>query len=145
MTEASEAAPEVAEEADRQSLKRDKSEGSDSEESDVQPSSKRRRKGSDKPKAAPASKAQPKSSPKSPKPSKSKAKATSPPVVQKASGEETPEDPDVSDIEEELSASEEEAEKKPELKKKELEKVQAALKGSGKDPYPDWNAGEPVP
>ncbi|CEL01076.1 Putative DNA ligase [Aspergillus calidoustus] len=145
MTEASEAAPEVAEEADRQSLKRDKSEGSDSEESDVQPSSKRRRKGSDKPKAAPASKAQPKSSPKSPKPSKSKAKATSPPVVQKASGEETPEDPDVSDIEEELSASEEEAEKKPELKKKELEKVQAALKGSGKDPYPDWKAGEPVP
>ncbi|KAL3488572.1 hypothetical protein BJX62DRAFT_227228 [Aspergillus germanicus] len=150
MTEASEAAPEVTEvaeegEADRQSLKRDKGEGSDSEESDVQPSSKRRRKGSDKAKAAPTSKAQPKSLPKSPKPSKSKAKATSPPVVQKASGEKTPEDPDVSDVEEELSASEEEAEEKPELKKKELEKVQATLKGSGKDPYPDWKPGEPVP
>ncbi|KAJ0417441.1 ATP-dependent DNA ligase [Aspergillus carlsbadensis] len=147
MSEASEAAPEVAEdgEADRQSLKRDKSEGSDGEESDVQPSSKRRRRGPDKAKAAPVSKAQPKSSPKKPRPTKQQAKVTSPPVVQKASGEKTPEDHDASDVEEELSASEEEAEEKPELKKKELEKVQATLKGSGKDPYPDWKPGEPVP
>ncbi|KAL2807655.1 hypothetical protein BJX63DRAFT_411596 [Aspergillus granulosus] len=132
MTEASEVVTEVAKDGDLQSLKRDKSEGSESEESDVQPTSKRRRKSPKKPKAAPVSKSQ--------------AKANSPPpAVQKASGEKTPEDPDISDIGEELSASEDEAEKKPELKKKELEKVQATLKGSGKDPYPDWKPGEPVP
>ncbi|KAL3467143.1 hypothetical protein BJX64DRAFT_248930 [Aspergillus heterothallicus] len=130
---------------DRQSLKRDKSEGSDSEESDVQPTNKRRRKGSDKSSAAAATQTQPKTLPKSPESRNSTTKAASPaPAVQKASGERTPEDPDVSDVEE-LSASEYEAEKKPELKKKELEKVQATLKGSGKDPYPDWKPGEPVP
>ena len=36
-------------------------------------------------------------------------------------------------------------EEKPEIAAKAREKVQASLKGSGKDPYPDWKAGEPVP
>lgn len=49
------------------------------------------------------------------------------------------------DEEDQQSTSEEEEEAKPELKKKAIEKVQATLEGSGKDPYPDWKAGEPVP
>lgn len=36
-------------------------------------------------------------------------------------------------------------EDKPEVAAKAREKVQATLKGSGKDPYPDWKSGEPVP
>ncbi|KAL4878986.1 hypothetical protein BJY04DRAFT_194531 [Aspergillus karnatakaensis] len=141
MEEASEAKPEEVDQADDQkSLKRD---GSDSEGSDiVQPSNKRRRKADATP-TKPQPK--PKSSPKASKASKPQPKKASPPkVVEKASGEETPEDPDVSEAEE-LSASEDELDKKPELKKKEIEKVQATLKGSGNDPYPDWKAGEPVP
>ena len=34
---------------------------------------------------------------------------------------------------------------KPEVAAKVREKVQTTLKGTGKDPYPDWKAGEPVP
>ncbi|KAL2834182.1 hypothetical protein BDW59DRAFT_44617 [Aspergillus cavernicola] len=151
MTEASDVKPEVAEDgedADHKSLKRDKSEeASDSEGGDVvQPSTKRRRKASGNAEADPSAKPQTKSSSKSPKGRGTRAKQASPPkIVEKASAEETPEDPEVSEAEEELSASEEETEKKPELKKKEIEKLQATLKGSGNDPYPDWKAGEPVP
>ena len=36
-------------------------------------------------------------------------------------------------------------EDKPEAAAKAREKVQATLKGSGKDPYPDWKPGDPVP
>lgn len=70
------------------------------------------------------------------------------PVIKKASGEETPEEEDATsevDEEERQSASEDEEDEKPQLKKKTLEKVQATLKGSGNDPYPDWKPGEPVP
>ncbi|KAL6234144.1 hypothetical protein BDW75DRAFT_172528 [Aspergillus navahoensis] len=145
MTEASEAKPEVGESADQNPLKRDKSEEtSDSDGSeDVQHSNKRRRKSSGK---APAAKPQTRSPPESTRGRKTQARESSPPkTVGKASGEETPEDPDVSEAEEGLSASEDEADKKLELKKKEIEKVQATLKGSGNDPYPDWKPGEPVP
>jgi DNA ligase-1 len=50
----------------------------------------------------------------------------------------------------ENAASDEEAEletddEKPELAAKKREKVQASLKADGKDPYPDWKAGDPVP
>jgi DNA ligase-1 len=50
----------------------------------------------------------------------------------------------------ENSASDEEAElesedEKPELAAKKREKVQATLQADGKDPYPDWKAGDPVP
>lgn len=38
-----------------------------------------------------------------------------------------------------------EDEDKPELAAKAREKVQSTLKTSGKDPYPDWKPGEPVP
>ncbi|KAL4924461.1 DNA ligase (ATP) CDC9 [Aspergillus undulatus] len=146
MSEAPEVKPEVAEEsesADQNPLKREKSEASDSEGSDaVQPSNKRRRKTSNK---SEVPKAKPTSSPKSSK-GRKQSKDTSPlKVIEKASGETTPEDPEVSDAEEALSASEDETEKKPALKKKEIEKVQATLTGSGNDPYPDWKAGDPVP
>ncbi|KAL4785799.1 hypothetical protein BJX76DRAFT_323691 [Aspergillus varians] len=148
MTEASaEVKPEAedGESTDQNPLKRDSSEkADDSEGSDVvQPSNKRRRKTPSKPSTA---KPQSKPSPKSSNGPNSQAKTPSPPkIVEKASGEATPEDPELSESEEELSASEDETEEKPELKKKEIEKLQAALKGSGTDPYPDWKPGEPVP
>jgi DNA ligase-1 len=46
-----------------------------------------------------------------------------------------------SEDEEEISSEDE----KPEVAAKAREKVQSTLKGSGKDPYPDWKAGDPVP
>ena len=69
--------------------------------------------------------------------------------VNKASGERTPIEAEGNgDMDEEATGSEEseeDEEKKPELKKKEIEKVQTVLKSSGKHPYPDWKAGDPVP
>lgn len=58
------------------------------------------------------------------------------------------EDPDVSDevaseVEDEDGESDDED--KPEVAAKAREKVQSTLKSSGKDPYPDWKPGEPVP
>jgi DNA ligase-1 len=49
---------------------------------------------------------------------------------------------DNSEIEEEEESDEDE---KPEVAAKAREKVQSTLKSHGKDPYPDWKAGEPVP
>lgn len=48
-----------------------------------------------------------------------------------------------SEVEDEDAESEEDDE--PEAAAKAREKVQSTLKSSGKDPYPDWKAGEPVP
>lgn len=58
------------------------------------------------------------------------------------------EDHDISDevaseVEDEEGESDEED--KPEVAAKAREKVQSTLKSSGKDPYPDWKPGEPVP
>lgn len=47
-----------------------------------------------------------------------------------------------SEVEDEEADSEEE---KPEVAAKAREKVQSTLKSKGKDPYPDWKPGEPVP
>lgn len=105
--------PKSDEDADK-TLKREKS---DSEESDVQPAKKRRRSKSDK-QASPKPKA------------KGKSKEPSP-VVEKASGEKTPE-------------SVEADEDKPETKKT-IERVQSTLKATGNEPYPDWKPGDPVP
>ena len=55
----------------------------------------------------------------------------------------TPESASV--VEEEIEQEEEDEDEKPEVAKKAREKVQTTLAGSGKDPYPDWKAGEPVP
>ena len=46
------------------------------------------------------------------------------------------------EVDEEHADSDDET---PETAAKAREKVQATLKGSGKDPYPDWKPGEPVP
>ena len=48
-----------------------------------------------------------------------------------------------SEMDEDEAESEEED--KPEVAAKAREKVQSTLKSSGKDPYPDWKPGEPVP
>ncbi|KAI9809438.1 MAG: hypothetical protein M1827_006875 [Pycnora praestabilis] len=48
-----------------------------------------------------------------------------------------------SEVEDEAEESEEE--EKPEVAAKAREKIQSTLKDSGKDPYPDWKPGEPVP
>lgn len=113
----------------------------DSDGSDIQPASRKRRKASKENPPTPPSKRS--------KATESAGTEPSPePVVKKASGEETPELEEkkpAKDEEEIQSASEEEEEVKPELKKKTIEKVQATLKGSENDPYPDWKPGEPVP
>ena len=117
----------------------------ESEGSDIQPARKRRRRGSAENAEAPAKK---KKSP-SPKASKAKEAKTKvsppPPVVKKASGEETPEEDKALDVEQDQPSASEDEDEKPEMKKKEIEKVQATLKGTGKEPYPDWKAGDPVP
>ena len=48
----------------------------------------------------------------------------------------------ISEAEEEPGSDEDE---KPEIAAKAREKVQSTLKSNGKDPYPDWKAGDPVP
>ena len=53
--------------------------------------------------------------------------------------EEDPEDENEDDDDEDVE------EEKPEVVKKKREKVQLTLSSQGKDPYPDWNPGEPVP
>ena len=49
-----------------------------------------------------------------------------------------------SDVEEE-EGSESDEDEKPEAASKARAQVQTTLKSSGKDPYPDWKAGDPVP
>ncbi|KAF9885014.1 hypothetical protein FE257_000837 [Aspergillus nanangensis] len=130
-------AMEVDETKDSSSLKREKSVEEESEESDVQPAHKRRRKS---PKPSPTKK-------KSPSPRKSKSQkvvTVLENVVKKASREENPEPVASNSDDDTLSASGEE-EEKPEQMKKTMEKVQATLKATGAEPYPDWKAGDPVP
>lgn len=126
---------------DQNKLKRENS--SEDEDSDVQPVSKRRRKTSRGDEAASSPKRK-SPSPKSPK-KRSQSRERSPPaVIEKASGEKTPQkELSVSDDEAAQSASEDE--EKPEVKKKKIEKAQATLKAAGNEPYPDWKAGDPVP
>ncbi|KAL9108141.1 MAG: hypothetical protein Q9187_008338, partial [Circinaria calcarea] len=52
-------------------------------------------------------------------------------------------DEDAQEVEDEEGDSEED--EKPEIAAKAREKVQSTLKSQGKDPYPDWKPGEPVP
>ncbi|KAE8352250.1 hypothetical protein BDV28DRAFT_135489 [Aspergillus coremiiformis] len=126
---------------DPKDLKRKESEEEDTD-SDVQPTQKRRRKS---PRSGEAT--SPKKKSKSPPPERSKAKketeeANQPATVKKVSGEKTPKEDKSED--DALSASEEE-EEKPEVMRKTMEKVQATLKASGNEPYPDWKPGAPVP
>ena len=50
-----------------------------------------------------------------------------------------------SEVEDEAEESDDEEDEKPEVAAKAREKVQSTLQSHGKDPYPDWKAGEPVP
>ena len=59
--------------------------------------------------------------------------------------EEAPAKDEASASEQDEDDAESDEEDKPEVAAKAREKVQATLKGSGKDPYPDWKPGEPVP
>ena len=52
-------------------------------------------------------------------------------------------DPVSSEKEDDTAESEEEDQ--PKIAAKAREKVQSSLKGSGKDPHPDWKPGDPVP
>ncbi|KAL8915927.1 MAG: hypothetical protein Q9208_008782 [Pyrenodesmia sp. 3 TL-2023] len=52
---------------------------------------------------------------------------------------------DSDEVGEEGNEGESEDEERPEVAERAREKVQSTLKSSGKDPYPDWKAGEPVP
>lgn len=68
----------------------------------------------------------------------------------KGARDDTSADPDDAELNRALShAGNEEAESEdeetPEVAAKAREKVQTALKSSGKDPYPDWKQGDPVP
>ena len=125
-------------------MKREKSaEAEESDGSDIQPISKRRRKASAD--SSPAAKKQT-ISPKKPTATKPEVESPSPrPAVKKVAEVEFEEKSPSAEKEEEPSESEEEEELEPEAKKKSIEKFQAKLKGSGKDPYPDWKAGDPVP
>ncbi|KAI5287123.1 hypothetical protein KEM54_006225 [Ascosphaera aggregata] len=91
------------------------------------------------------------------RPLKSSPSSSTPPI---SSQEASPKEKSSSDLEtvsvktasghgEELTMSESEVEaleeKKPELARKTVQAVQKTLKATGKDPYPDWKPGEPVP
>jgi DNA ligase-1 len=119
-------------------------EAEESDASDIQPVSKRRRKASAN--SSPAAKEKT-PSPKKPAVTKPKVEAPSPnPAAEKAAGVKSEEEsPSAEREQEEPSESEEEEDLEPEAKKKSIEKFQAKLTGSGKNPYPDWKAGEPVP
>ncbi|KAL8655753.1 MAG: hypothetical protein Q9210_000679, partial [Variospora velana] len=54
-------------------------------------------------------------------------------------------EPGTDDTEGDEQETELDDDEKPEIAAKGREKVQSTLKASGKDPYPDWKAGEPVP
>ena len=65
------------------------------------------------------------------------------PVVLVKEADDNLPDKAISEAEDEEVESDEED--KPEIAAKAREKVQSTLKSSGKDPYPDWKSGEPVP
>ncbi|OAP61841.1 hypothetical protein AYL99_04044 [Fonsecaea erecta] len=112
------------------------------EDSDDQPVVKRRRRTS-------ASKDNPKVSPKTNgAASRSKAgvntEKTSSKTVKLDQAVPDPSDRDssVSEVEQDVSGSDDE---NPKVDKKQVAKIQATIKSTENDPYPDWNAGEPVP
>lgn len=141
-------------EQDVKPASRPKIEESDEDDEPVTKRARRTGKESTLPTKAAAEKPQKKESVKAeePKPAAKKSKVE-PPV--KAEQEETapeakkarsatPES--ASAVEEEIEEEEQdEDDEKPEVAKKAREKVQTTLAESGKDPYPDWKAGEPVP
>lgn len=141
-------------EQDVKPASRPKIEESDEDDEPVTKRARRTGKESTLPTKAAAEKPQKKESVKAekPKPAAKKSKVEPPvkaeqeevaPEAKKARSA-TPES--ASAVEEEIEEEEQDEEdEKPEVAKKAREKVQTTLAGSGKDPYPDWKAGEPVP
>ncbi|OJD17676.1 hypothetical protein AJ78_02267 [Emergomyces pasteurianus Ep9510] len=126
-------------------LKREKCpEEQESEESDVQPVTKRRKRSPpERKRASPKAKAADKKLDASKVQNKS---ARSPKKIKEEVV--VDEDKESSSAEQEDIYSENDdelGEEKPKLAQKKREMVQQALKGAGKDPYPDWKTGEPVP
>ena len=90
----------------------------------------------------------PRSSKQDPKPrGRPKASEMSKPSKVSEVEEEVVEPEVASDADEDEAVSDEidEEDEKPEIAARAREKVQSTLKSSGKDPYPDWKPGEPVP
>jgi DNA ligase 1 len=115
------------------------------EDSDVQPASKRQKKGSELAKADIKKAA--KGSPKPPK-----GQNDTKDLKAKVSTSKTARSPSVASpvVEEEQASEEEEdstseAEEKVKVNKKQIEEIAATVKDTGKDPYPDWKSGDPVP
>ncbi|OXV11628.1 hypothetical protein Egran_00610 [Elaphomyces granulatus] len=131
-------------------LKRGTSEGGEeSGESDIQPASKRQRKGHQQEDGL-----VPKNSAKSIRGTSSdrgvKSKASPRRTVKNASRGKPPMEkgkkPNMDTKQEKIqSTSKGEEDEEPELKIKKTEKVQATIKGSDNDPYPDWKPNSPVP
>ncbi|QSS64021.1 DNA ligase [Histoplasma capsulatum] len=121
---------------DSKKLKREKSPMEDSDESDVQPVTKRR-------KRAPSNREtagkKPSASQNQNKRTRSPNKAREKPVAEDKESSSAEQEDIISDNDDDL------AEEKPKIAQKKRETVQQALKGSREDPYPDWKAGEPVP
>ena len=104
------------------------------EDEDVQPASKKRK--------TSATKQAPSKDTLKANPKPNAAKKTSPPASAKVT--EADVERNESDSEAEADESLSEAEEK-QVDKKQVAKIQATIKSTGKDPYPDWKAGEPVP
>ncbi|KAF1816921.1 ATP-dependent DNA ligase [Eremomyces bilateralis CBS 781.70] len=130
-------------------------EDSKSEDDSDEPPTKRQRKQAPKP--VESKKPQPKKDSISPSPSKgseggraaaqgapkSPVKLAAAKVPQKAKDEDEAESTKSDSAAE--SEADSEGEEKPEVVAKAREKIQTVVKGGGKDPYPDWKAGDPVP
>ncbi|EEH40171.2 DNA ligase [Paracoccidioides lutzii Pb01] len=116
----------------------------ESEESDIQPVTKRRKWSTPEKKRASA---KPKTADREPVASKAKGQNKSPksPKKVKEPVDETKESSSAGKDDVDSVNDDEIGEETPEVAQKDRETVQQVLKSSGKDPYPDWKAGEPVP
>lgn len=103
------------------------------EEEDIKPASKRRKT---------AASASPRKSKATPEVKSVNSKSSPVPSKKSKVQEDDENSKPSSDHEDDVSLSEEE---EKQVNKKQVAKVQATIKSSGKDPYPDWKAGDPVP
>jgi len=83
--------------------------------------------------------------PKSAKATAGKAKASKIKKEEEEKEKDTEERSIVSSSEDEMEVLEEEEEERPEITAKARKEVQTIIASKGKDPYPDWKAGAPVP
>ncbi len=121
-------------------IKKNKRRSLDEEEDDdddIRPAAKRRRKSST-PKDMPRKSTEAHSAKLGAKPNAGHGKQSSKPTeIEKEDEDSAP-----SEVEEGTSSAEE---VKPKVNKKQVAKIQATIKSTKDDPYPDWKVGEPVP